>query len=105
MEDVHHVDSLKPKYGSQFLWFKRGSKEYVITDASTLKAIDAFQAPQIALAHQQAELGKKQGALAHQQEQSKLAKQQAEIWRQVEEKIAQTLETAMANGIAKPVTP
>ena len=83
-EDLRRVDSLKSKYGSQFLWFRRGSNEYVITDASTLKAIDTLQAPQKALGRQQGELGKKQGALGHEQgelgrKQGALGKKQAEI--------------------------
>ncbi len=184
-EDLRRVDSLKSKYGSQFLWFKRGSSEYVITDATTLKTIDALQAPQIALGHQQEELGNRQrawdrergefihkaGELSRKQElyrektlelgreraqmpedrqdpakepiagkrrelvpsaedvlrdeadvgrriaelgrrwgeleeeKARLGKQQREIGWQVQEMVAQTLETAVANGIAKRPTP
>ncbi len=61
-EDLRRVNSLKSKYDSHFLWFKRGSSEYVITDATTLKTIDALLAPQIALGHQEEELGNRQRA-------------------------------------------
>ena len=183
-EDLRRVNSLKSKYGSHFLWFKRGSSEYVITDATTLKTIDALQAPQIALGHQQEELGNRQRAFGREQrefvrkavelsrkqelyrektlelgreraqmpedrqdpakepiagkrrelvpsaddvlrdeadvgrrmaelgkgyrelgeEQLRLSILEGEIGRQVQETIAQTLETAVANGIAKPAT-
>jgi bla regulator protein BlaR1 len=84
-DSMDRVKALRGKLGAgDLLWFRRGGKEYTVRDASTLKKVAEFLAPQEELGRQQGELGGRQGALGAQQgelgaQQGKLGAKQGEL--------------------------
>jgi hypothetical protein len=75
-EDLQHARSLRETITSDFIWFERDEKSYVITDPAFLGRVQALLAPQ-------EELGKQQDALGRQQDE--LGRQQDELGRQQDE--------------------
>jgi BlaI family transcriptional regulator, penicillinase repressor len=68
---------LRDKIRGDYIWFRRDSKNYYITDPSTVqRAIEMFK-PQEELGRQQAQLGDEQAKLG--EEQAKLGEQQARV--------------------------
>jgi bla regulator protein BlaR1 len=68
MEDAHHVEKLKKSIQSDFIWFERDEKSYIIRDQATIDRARKLWAPQEELGRKQEELGKQQEALGKQQE-------------------------------------
>jgi bla regulator protein blaR1 len=68
---------LRDKIRGDYIWFKRDSKDYYITDPSTVqRAIEIFK-PQEELGRQQTQLGEEQAKLG--EEQGKLGEEQAQV--------------------------
>jgi bla regulator protein BlaR1 len=66
-EDLQRVRRLRGDSKEDFLWFRRGGKEYVVHDASLLKRIKELTKAQGELGARQGELGGRQGALGARQ--------------------------------------
>jgi beta-lactamase regulating signal transducer with metallopeptidase domain len=66
--EVEPLKALRRQSNSDFVWFRRNGKAYIIRDAATVQQAKAFWAPQEALWKQQDELGRQQEALGAQQE-------------------------------------
>lgn len=78
-EDLQHARRLRQTIKSDFIWFERDEKSYVITDPAFLARATALFAPQEelskrqdALGRQQDELGRQQDALSQQMEKVKV---------------------------------
>jgi beta-lactamase regulating signal transducer with metallopeptidase domain/predicted nucleic acid-binding Zn-ribbon protein len=67
-EDAAHAEALRSKIPSDFIWFERDEKSYIIRDQATVEKAKSFWAPQDELRKKQAELGEQQEALGKQQE-------------------------------------
>jgi beta-lactamase regulating signal transducer with metallopeptidase domain len=67
-EDAAHAEALRSKIPSDFIWFERDEKSYIIRDQATVEKAKSFWAPQGELRKKQEELGKQQEALGKQQE-------------------------------------
>src|SRR5208337_3704610 len=66
--EVEPLKALRQQSNSDFIWFRRNGKAYIIRDAATVQQAKAFWTPQEALWKQQDELGRQQEALGAQQE-------------------------------------
>jgi beta-lactamase regulating signal transducer with metallopeptidase domain len=65
--DFANLEALRNKINSDFIWFERDGKSYVVTDPETVKrATEAFAA-QADLGRRQGELGERQGRLGEAQ--------------------------------------
>lgn len=65
--DFAQLEALRGKLKTDFIWFERDGKSYIITDPATVKrAMEAFTA-QAELGRQQGDLGEQQGALGEAQ--------------------------------------
>jgi beta-lactamase regulating signal transducer with metallopeptidase domain len=61
--DFAQLEALRDKLKTDFIWFERDGKSYIITDPATVKrAMEAFAA-QAELGRQQGQLGERQGSL------------------------------------------
>jgi len=67
-EEVERLRARRRTGKSDFIWFRRNGKAYIIRDAATIQQAKALFAPQEALGKQQEELGREQEALGAQQE-------------------------------------
>ncbi|MGC1105878.1 MAG: M56 family metallopeptidase, partial [Candidatus Acidiferrales bacterium] len=67
-EDLEHARHLQNKIGSDFIWFERDEKSYIITDPAFIAKAKALFAPENALSKQQDELSRQQDALSKQQD-------------------------------------
>jgi beta-lactamase regulating signal transducer with metallopeptidase domain len=65
--DIHRAKELRTKNGERLLYFKHGSREYVVRDPEVLKQAEALFEPQRKLGAQQAELGARQADLGAKQ--------------------------------------
>jgi Zn-dependent protease with chaperone function len=66
--DISHASELRRKAGGgEFLWLRRGGREYVISDAATLREVEEIFRPQHELGAKQGELGERQGKLGDEQ--------------------------------------
>lgn len=65
-EDLQHARRLRQTIKSDFIWFERDEKSYVITDPAFLARITALFAPQEELSKQQDALGRQQDELGRQ---------------------------------------
>ncbi len=81
--DFAQLEALRDKLKTDFIWFERDGKSYIVTDPATVKrAMEAFAA-QAELGRQQGELGEKQGALG--EAQGALGEQQGALGEQMGE--------------------
>jgi len=67
-EDAEHARALRGKIPSDFIWFERDEKSYIIRDAATVERAKKLWAPEEELGKKQEELGKQQEELGKQQE-------------------------------------
>ncbi|HKW90058.1 MAG TPA: M56 family metallopeptidase [Candidatus Acidoferrales bacterium] len=67
-EDLQHARALRKKLNSDFIWFEKDEKSYVITDPNFIAQAKALFAPEEALEKQQDELGRQQDELGRQQD-------------------------------------
>lgn len=67
-EDLQHARRLRQNIKSDFIWFERDEKSYVITDPAFLARVTALFAPQEELSKQQDALGRQQDELSRQQD-------------------------------------
>jgi len=67
-EDLDHARKLRKKISSDFIWFERDEKSYIITDAQFIAKVKGLFAPEDALAKQQDELGHQEDALGRKQD-------------------------------------
>lgn len=81
-EDLQHARALRGKIKSDFIWFARDEKSYVITDPAFLGRVQALFAPQEELGKQQDALGRQQDELGRQQDE--LGRQQDELGKQMD---------------------
>lgn len=65
-EDLQHARRLRQTIKSDFIWFERDEKSYVITDPAFLARVTALFAPQEELSKQQDALGRQQDELGRQ---------------------------------------
>ncbi len=82
-EDVQHARRLRGKINSDFIWFQRDEKSYVITDPQFLARVKALFEPQDELSRQQDALGRQQDELGRQQD--SLGLQQDELGKRMDE--------------------
>jgi bla regulator protein blaR1 len=81
--DFAQLEALRDKLKTDFIWFERDGKSYIITDPATVnRAREAFAA-QAELGRQQGELGERQGALG--EAQGALGEQQGALGEQMGE--------------------
>ena len=81
--DFAQLQALRDKLKTDFVWFERDGKSYIITDPATVnRAREAFAA-QAELGRQQGELGERQGALG--EAQGALGEQQGALGEQMGE--------------------
>jgi beta-lactamase regulating signal transducer with metallopeptidase domain len=81
--DFAQLQALRDKLKTDFIWFERDGKSYIITDPATVnRAREAFAA-QAELGRQQGELGERQGALG--EAQGALGEQQGTLGEQMGE--------------------
>jgi len=81
-EDLQHARALRKSITSDFIWFERDEKSYVITDPAFLGRVQALFAPQEELEKQQDALGRQQDELGRQQDE--LGRQQDEMGKQMD---------------------
>jgi hypothetical protein len=81
-EDLQHARALRKTITSDFIWFERDEKSYVITDPAFLGRVQALFAPQEELGKQQDALGRQQDELGRQQDE--LGRQQDELGKQMD---------------------
>lgn len=81
-EDLQHARALRGKITSDFIWFERDEKSYVITDPAFLGRVQALFAPQEELEKQQDALGRQQDELGRQQDE--LGRQQDELGKKMD---------------------
>jgi beta-lactamase regulating signal transducer with metallopeptidase domain len=67
-EDAAHAKALRSKIPSDFIWFERDEKSYIIRDAATVQRAKQLWQPVEDLGRQQEALGKQQESLGEQQE-------------------------------------
>jgi beta-lactamase regulating signal transducer with metallopeptidase domain len=75
--DEAKLKSLRDKIKTDFIWFRRDGRSYVVTDPGIVKAAKDLFAEQGTLGRRQAELGAEQGRLG--EKQAELARQMATI--------------------------
>ncbi|HMD84278.1 MAG TPA: M56 family metallopeptidase [Terriglobia bacterium] len=66
--EVERLRARRRASNSDFIWFRRDGKAYIIRDAATIRQARTFFAPQEVLGKQQEELGRQQEALGAQEE-------------------------------------
>jgi beta-lactamase regulating signal transducer with metallopeptidase domain len=66
--EVERLRARRRTSNSDFIWFRRDRKAYIIRDAATVQQAKALLAPQEVLGKQQEELGRQQEALGAQEE-------------------------------------
>ena len=81
-EDLQHARSLRKTITSDFIWFERDEKSYVITDPAFLGRVQGLLAPQEELGKQQDALGRQQDELGRQQDE--LGRQQDQLGEQMD---------------------
>lgn len=81
-EDLQHARGLRGKINSDFIWFERNEKSYVITDPAFLARVTALFDPQDELSKQQDALGRQQDELGRQQDD--LGRQQDELGKRMD---------------------
>jgi len=81
--DFGQLEALRRKLKTDFIWFERNGKSYVITDPATVKRASEAFAAQGELGRLQGELGEKQGALG--EAQGALGQQQGALGEQMGE--------------------
>jgi beta-lactamase regulating signal transducer with metallopeptidase domain len=81
--DFEQLEALRGKLKTDFIWFERNGKSYVITDPATVKRASEAFAAQGELGRLQGELGEKQGALG--EAQGALGQQQGALGEQMGE--------------------
>ncbi|HEV2341524.1 MAG TPA: M56 family metallopeptidase [Candidatus Acidoferrales bacterium] len=67
-EDLQHAKELRKKISSDFIWFEKDEKSYVITDPDFIAKAKALFAPEEELGKQQDALGQQQDELGRQQD-------------------------------------
>lgn len=84
------LDEWRSKYGSEFAWFRRDGKDYLVTDVQVLDDLHRAMAPQREVNRLQAEVNRQQGEVNRLQEgvnrlQGEVNRKQGEINRQQSE--------------------
>jgi flagellin-like hook-associated protein FlgL len=77
MEDYREIQRLRGRYGDEFLYLRRGTSRYVISDPALIAQVHDLMAPQELLGRRQALLGEEQSALGARQ--ARLGGRQAEL--------------------------
>ena len=77
--DLREAIKVKPDAAEPYLWLRRGSKRYLITDAALVEQADALAEPQRKLGRKQAELGTRQAELGRRQ--GRLGREQGQLGR------------------------
>jgi beta-lactamase regulating signal transducer with metallopeptidase domain len=76
-DDAERARQLRSKLGSEYIWFLRHDKAYVVTDPAVVRRAKELFKPQEELGQRQAELGERQAKLGEQQ--AKLGELQAQV--------------------------
>ncbi len=81
--DMRQLEALRKKMNTDFIWFERDGKSYIITDPATVQRAEAAFAAQSKLGEKEGELGERIGSLGELQ--GMLGEQQGALSEQMED--------------------